>query len=620
MLEGLHWGQTGVYSRQPEIQKVNSDWESAVDSHDLIRLTVTFLIDCGFAYAGHLAAPHPKNAMFIRKNLWLVIIPIVAAGQFVIYESYVIERPLVAYVIMLLLAVFGGLWWLGYEAYSSGHESVTLPERIVFKWPKFRKRAKPILGALCALYVLFLSVWIFLQRSLPSEHIIVVARFSGPRADTFSPRDILLSDLIDAAESMPNIKVLPSRTFITLEDGPEAARSLGNALIGRRHDATIVIWGWYKMANTDGLIEANMEPTKTYASILGQIQSAQRHRRIYLPIQEFLKISFEFRLSDEIRPRTFFILGILGLLTRNLEQAEQYFTLANEGAYPWVRTIDLTRTPPSVDEHYRDGALVDLMNASPQSYNEPQISGNPVVLMFQGFVNYMRHQIPYAQRDWATAALLAPDQARHYYDLSHTHLYLHENADDVSTKLSELQKASEDCLHARIIDGGADVLSGCMAMVEYWRGTYSKARGALDYQQHYNKAIQEWSRIINMDPSDSDADAYNRRGELHYLLGDYSKAEQDLSKSIELNPHSAEAFNYRGAARMELKKWPEGVKDLETAVNLAPADARFWCNLGIALAMSENIDRAKDAYSRCQDLAPEGELREHAERELQHLK
>jgi len=72
-------------------------------------------------------------------------------------------------------------------------------------------------------------------------------------------------------------------------------------------------------------------------------------------------------------------------------------------------------------------------------------------------------------------------------------------------------------------------------------------------RQEYQKAIDDCSKAIELDPKN--ADAYNNRGNAYASLGEYQKAIDDCSKAIELDPKNADAYNNRGNAYV-LQEFP----------------------------------------------------------------
>ena len=133
----------------------------------------------------------------------------------------------------------------------------------------------------------------------------------------------------------------------------------------------------------------------------------------------------------------------------------------------------------------------------------------------------------------------------------------------------------------------------------------------------YRKAIDDWNQVIT--PKTRDFDALAHRGNVFLLLGEYSKADSDLSESIKLNKLDFGTFNSRGHARVRMYRLKEAVRDFKVATDLAPRYAPAWCTLGRSLRLLGERDRARQALLRCRELAPGTLLQQQADDQLNQL-
>ena len=77
---------------------------------------------------------------------------------------------------------------------------------------------------------------------------------------------------------------------------------------------------------------------------------------------------------------------------------------------------------------------------------------------------------------------------------------------------------------------------------------YYYRRGiAKSNQKQYEQAIKEYSKAITVDPKF--LDAYLKRTQIHYKLGDYQGVLDDCYRIITINPSFATAYYYQGRAR-----------------------------------------------------------------------
>ena len=105
------------------------------------------------------------------------------------------------------------------------------------------------------------------------------------------------------------------------------------------------------------------------------------------------------------------------------------------------------------------------------------------------------------------------------------------------------------------------------------------ARGiALHDREEYEKAIEHYSRAIELDSRNSLAYLY--RADAYTFLDNYEKAITDYTRGIELNPLEATAYMNRGKAYTHLDKYDEAILDYRESLRLNPGLARVHANLG----------------------------------------
>jgi tetratricopeptide (TPR) repeat protein len=81
---------------------------------------------------------------------------------------------------------------------------------------------------------------------------------------------------------------------------------------------------------------------------------------------------------------------------------------------------------------------------------------------------------------------------------------------------------------------------------EQLSAAYSLRGFALEMKGAYDKAIADWTKVIELNPKN--AEAYYHRGLAWHGKGDYDKAIVDYTKAIELDPKLADAYYSRGLA------------------------------------------------------------------------
>ncbi|MFB6276564.1 MAG: tetratricopeptide repeat protein [Halothece sp.] len=96
---------------------------------------------------------------------------------------------------------------------------------------------------------------------------------------------------------------------------------------------------------------------------------------------------------------------------------------------------------------------------------------------------------------------------------------------------------------------------------------YLKRGIAYNHLQKYDKAIEDFSHVIELDPDN--VDAYNFRGTMYFRLGKYEKALADYNQAIKIDPEYALLYFNRGYVKAELGKIESAIADFEKGASLA---------------------------------------------------
>ncbi len=118
-------------------------------------------------------------------------------------------------------------------------------------------------------------------------------------------------------------------------------------------------------------------------------------------------------------------------------------------------------------------------------------------------------------------------------------------------------------------------------------------------------ALQEFAKAIGTASGNKEkAVAYYDRGRYYSaVLREDSRAAQDFSKAIELDPHEKSYYISRGQAYWGLQKNDLALKDFNRAIELDPKDALGYGTRG-AFLMSDKPESAIDDLSRAIELEP----------------
>jgi len=109
-------------------------------------------------------------------------------------------------------------------------------------------------------------------------------------------------------------------------------------------------------------------------------------------------------------------------------------------------------------------------------------------------------------------------------------------------------------------------------------------------------------------------------GFAYYNRKAYERAEQYYLEALKIEPGFVYALRGLGKTYIMMGKVPEAVVTLERAVRQSPVSAQLHFDLGYAYALSREYPKARHAYGRVLELAPNTPLSAEAEREMVKMK
>jgi tetratricopeptide (TPR) repeat protein len=113
---------------------------------------------------------------------------------------------------------------------------------------------------------------------------------------------------------------------------------------------------------------------------------------------------------------------------------------------------------------------------------------------------------------------------------------------------------------------------------------------AYAHKEDYDTAIADYCQAIKLDPEY--AAAYNARGGAYHLKKDHERAIADYDQAIRLNPEYADAYNARGVVRYATGDYDNAIADYGQAIRLNPEDTMAYSNRGGAYVATGDYDNA----------------------------
>ena len=86
--------------------------------------------------------------------------------------------------------------------------------------------------------------------------------------------------------------------------------------------------------------------------------------------------------------------------------------------------------------------------------------------------------------------------------------------------------------------------------------------------QQFGKALEHFRLLTEIEPDF--AEGWNKRATVFYLLGRFNESQEDVERTLKLEPRHFGALSGLGLIRMELRDWPGAISALEAALRLHP--------------------------------------------------
>jgi lipoprotein NlpI len=124
--------------------------------------------------------------------------------------------------------------------------------------------------------------------------------------------------------------------------------------------------------------------------------------------------------------------------------------------------------------------------------------------------------------------------------------------------------------------------------------TYNSRGNALYDKGDYEKAIDDYTRAIKIDPKH--ARVYYNRGLASKNKGDYERAIEDYTRTIEIDPKYVDAFIHRGNAWVNKGDYERAIEDYTMAIENGPKYARVYYYRGNVYFIQGRFAEAEKDY------------------------
>lgn len=462
--------------------------------------------------------------------------------------------------IVLYLALVISLVLVAFSKEDSPIQLETETKRRIPRYPKVYKPARWGIAVMALLPILTAAYLLFIHKNCNQKEkiVILVANFDGPEPKSYRVTDKIIAQLRESLAEYNDTVILPlgkainENESISEEEGSQQAQE-----IGKRHCATLVLWGWYGVTGTDVLLTIHAESLNLPKYLPLPNNKFYSAQATFADLQSF---KFQERLSKEMSSFTLFISGFVRYEAKDYNEAVERLSAAlntnkwPEDLLPKALLFFYRGIAHMMSERYQE-AITDLSQA---------IQINPKyaeAFNVRAATYFKMSDMSRAIIDYSKAIELNPEGANYYHNRCLAYLLSNKYQEAIEDANKAIELGSKDSLD----------------IVAYeTRGQASLALGNTD------SAIEDFSKVIQSGHNDSNL--FFRRGVAHSITGNYTSAVADLSKAIEINPSDSFYFSTRGDAYLNLNEYDKALSDFNKAIEINPQDP-------LAYYSRSNVDR-----------------------------
>lgn len=257
----------------------------------------------------------PNLSDFLRwiKRVWALIAGFIGAvtliGQFI--EIWKGSQTIYAWItaILGLLVLLSALLWVAFSQISSTNRLI-LPENKKIFHPQYPSLYK--LARLCLLILLISTItagYFLYQKSQRSVQkvVVLVTRFDGVDPQKYRVTETVWENLNTALQSYNDVElILLEGTSIKSFDEAKAE--------GKKHNATIIIWGWYGATDESVRISAHFDILQQPQMVPESFKSQKAIKDS--GVTEFQNFLLQDQLSEEM---TYLSLATVGFVRYSLQ-------------------------------------------------------------------------------------------------------------------------------------------------------------------------------------------------------------------------------------------------------------------------------------------------------------
>ncbi|MBI5294893.1 MAG: tetratricopeptide repeat protein [Chloroflexi bacterium] len=558
--------------------------------------------------------PDPKdNLPELLKNLWLPFAGFLGAVTLAynFYKLWLGDQTTVTFFLagaglMLLIIAFT---WVGFKVNTVTRDAVwPIGAKVTDQNPAFsplwRRVARIGLGIVLLGGIVGGVSYYKHRQEAQDKLIVLITTFEGPE-DVYGLRNQMIESLNVEFSNNSAIQILIIPDVITPDQGSPAARDLG-----KRYQADIVIWGWYRPTD-------NPKVTIHIENLSPQLSSDIDESFTFNPVAKLEDLeSFEFQqhLGGETAALINFLAGLIKFQAEDQSAAILLFdkSLAVLEAADSNMVNDLAplyfyRGNAHLGLNQFDLALADLSRAIQL---DPQFSS---AYTNRGLAHSFLLHYDLALDDYSKAIQLDPQNASAYNNRGSAYNSLEKYGLAIADLTKSIQIEPQDALHYNNRGGTyINMRQYDQAIADFTRAIQLDPKFALAYNNRglgysdtgqLELALADFTRVIQLDPKY--ARAYSNRGDIYARQGKYDQAIDEFTQAVQIDPLFVKAYNNRGSVYDKLGQFNAAIIDYSTAIQLDPQYAISYNNRGVDYDHLNLPDKAIADYDMAIKLDPQ---------------
>jgi tetratricopeptide (TPR) repeat protein len=406
----------------------------------------------------------------------------------------------------------------------------------------------------------------WLYRAKENEILIMIADFENQSSSSYDISGAILLDLEEEVEKydLSEVKILK------INESFKRTESDFVINLGKKYNATIIIWGHYDDAGIYPRITLSDSNTIEYSPE----QPGDKYINLGSPPND-LSLYINRELPDQFRFMTQFVIGQIYYQKRDAEKSVNILSRVIELGLQF-KNMRFNRSL-AVAYHYRAFVYYEAYLNYDNAISDLTVAIN---LDGENIDFYINRGAIYEKSGDFEKALIDFEQA---YSLNSNNLLANYDLGYVNYKLGNYDVALSLLTDAIALDKEFDASYTSRGLVYYYLG-------------ELELAIVDFSKAISL--NEANFMALNNRGIVYNQLGEINLSLSDYNAAIDANPDFLPTYGNRAFLYKEIGEYDKAIKDYGTMISKNIFSVYAFFNRGLAYFESSEYELAIQDFTR----------------------